>query len=138
LKAAADSAGLADHPGIRILIEDRVEAYFDRFHECLGTSHVLFTKPSEMTFFGALGLPLLLAPPVGVHEIYNARWAVEAGAAFWPRELDALGGWLEEWLAEGVLARAAWDGFQHLETRGVYRIASLVAGQKFAETDLAG
>jgi len=46
-----------------------------------GALNAAVVPPSEMTFFAALGLPLILAPAVGVHERYNARWATEAGAA---------------------------------------------------------
>ena len=38
---------------------------------------MLWTKPSEMTFYAALGIPLILAPPLGAHERYNRRWALE-------------------------------------------------------------
>jgi len=30
---------------------------------------------SELVFYSGLGIPLLLAPPIGIHESYNLRWA---------------------------------------------------------------
>ena len=35
--------------------------------------------------------------------------------------------WLTEWLEDGVLAAAAWAGFQHLPNRGLYRIVEEMA-----------
>ena len=62
-----------------LLVAPDHATYFQRFRALLAETDVLWTKPSELTFFGALGLPLLLAPPVGIHESYNLRWAREAG-----------------------------------------------------------
>ena len=55
-------------------------SYFPRFNALLAETDILWTKPSEMTFFAALGLPLVLRGRSGVHERYNRRWAVENGA----------------------------------------------------------
>ena len=63
--------------GIEILFEPEIDAYFRRFNKLLLDTDVLFTKPSEMTFFAALGLPIVFSWPVGVHERYNRRWAIE-------------------------------------------------------------
>ena len=58
---------------------DGLEEYFVRFNALLARTDVLWTKPSEMTFFSGLGLPLMFSWPVGVHEQYNRRWAIESG-----------------------------------------------------------
>ena len=99
-----------------------IDDYFRACNALLAEADVLWTKPSEMTFFAALGLPLVLAPPVGVQEVYNRRWAIEAGAAVEQRETRAAGDWLAEWLEDGTLAGAAWNGFTRLPTRGLFRI----------------
>ena len=93
-----------------------------RFHARLADVDVLWTKPSEMTFFGALGLPLLFCPPIGVHEAYNRRWAIEAGAGVKQREPAFAAEWLDDWLADGTLAGAAWSGYMRLPKFGLYRI----------------
>jgi len=80
-----------------------------------------------MTFYGALGLPLLLAPPVGVHERYNRRWARESGAGFTHREPTYAAEWISDWLADGILAGAAWAGYMRLPKFGLYRILEVVA-----------
>jgi hypothetical protein len=115
---------LAGHPGVRIVSAPDLETYFPTCNALLAEADVLWTKPSEMTFFGALGLPLVLSPPVGTQEIYNRRWALEAGAGLAQRDPRFAGEWLGEWLEDGVLAGAAWNGFTRLPKRGLYRILS--------------
>jgi hypothetical protein len=117
----------AARANVDILFEPNVERYFDRFEERLARADVLFTKPSEMTFYGALGLPLVLSAPVGAHERFNRRWAREAGAGLKARDARFAQGWLDEWLEDGTLAGAAWNGFRRLPNLGLYRIADAVA-----------
>ncbi len=111
-----------------ILFEPDVLLYFRAFNALLARTDVLWTKPSEMTFFGALGLPLVLSPPVGVHEWYNRRWARESGAGLKQRDARYAAQWLREWLEDGLLAAAAWSGFTRLPKFGLYRIERLVQG----------
>jgi hypothetical protein len=113
---------------VEILHEPEFEPYYRRFNQRLRTTDILWTKPSEMTFYGGLGLAMLFSPPVGVHEKYNRRWAVEAGAGLVQRELDVTWDWLTEWLEDGTLAAAAWSGFMRLPTDGTYKIADAVSG----------
>ncbi len=115
-------AGLEEGAGVEVLHEPDLDAYFTRFHRLLGDTDLLWTKPSEMTFFGALGLPLVLSPPVGIHEVYNRRWAIEHGVGLKQREPDQAGFWIREWLSEGILAAAAWIGFLRLPKFGLYQI----------------
>jgi hypothetical protein len=115
-------AGLEEGAGVEVLHEPDLDAYFRRFHRLLGDTDLLWTKPSEMTFFGALGLPLVLSPPVGIHEGYNRRWAIEHGVGLKQREPDHAGFWIREWLSEGILAAAAWIGFLRLPKFGLYQI----------------
>jgi UDP-N-acetylglucosamine:LPS N-acetylglucosamine transferase len=116
--------GLLDQLGssIQILHEPQMTGYFPAFNRLLAETDILWTKPSEMTFFGALGLALLLAPPVGVHERYNRRWAIERGAAIKQRDARYTADHLEEWIHDGTLAAAAWSGFMLLPKHGTYLI----------------
>jgi hypothetical protein len=125
---AVGEAGLGNRvgDGIEIICEPDHHEYFQRFHGLLGETDVLWTKPSEMTFFGALGLPLLLAPPVGRHESYNLRWAREAGVGLKQRDARFVAERLVDWIDDGTLAGAAWSGFMRLPKFGTYRIADLV------------
>ncbi len=119
-----EEAGLeeAGEAACEIVHERSVEAYLDRFHAILARSDVLWTKPSEMTFFAALGIPLVLMPPVGGHERYNRAWVLEHGAAVDQRDPRRAGEWITELLHAGTLAGAAWSGFTRLPAHGTWRI----------------
>ena len=102
--------------------DDSVTGYFERFNQLLARTDILWTKPSELVFFAALGLPLVLSSPVGRHETYNQRWALENGAALRQRDPRFTSEWVSEWLADGTLAATAWAGYKRLPHRGLYRI----------------
>jgi hypothetical protein len=123
-------AGLDEHLGgaVTIFLAADLDSYFSGFNRLLAGTDILWTKPSEMTFFAALGIPLVFSPPVGMHERYNRRWAVEQGAGLRQREPGHAGYWLREWLAEGTLAAAAWSGFMRLPKFGLYQIGERVTG----------
>jgi hypothetical protein len=112
--------------GVELVHEPDLDTYFDRMTALLARTDVLWTKPSEMCFFAALGLPLVLGPPVGVHERFNRRWVRESGAGVKQRDARFAGEWLADMLAEGTLAAAAWAGFQRLPKFGLYRILEAV------------
>lgn len=122
-------AGLDHLPAeaMQVLWEPTVEAYLASFHRLLGETDILWTKPSELTFFAALGIALVFAPPVGMHEVLNRRWAMERGAGLKQEHPKAAGQWLTDWLNDGTLAGAAWNGFRRLPRRGATRIQELVA-----------
>jgi hypothetical protein len=121
---AVDRAGLQGELGSRlnILFEPVMDAYLDRFDALLAGADVLWTKPSEMVFYAALGLPLLLSEPIGVHENYNRRFARENGAAFSQRDPSTIAERLQELLDDGLLAAAAWAGYKRLPHLGLYRV----------------
>jgi len=107
---------------IDILHEPELDRYFDRFDELLADTDVLWTKPSELVFYAGLGIPLLLAPPVGIHESYNLRWVRENGAGLKQRDPRVVGERVLDHLSDGNLAAAAWAGYRRLPNRGLYRI----------------
>lgn len=123
-----EEAGLSRELGrsIDILFEPSTTRYFERFERLMADCDILWTKPSELTFYGALGIALVLAPPVGVHEHYNRRWARENGAGLKQRDPEAAGEWLADWLKDGTLAAAAWAGHRRLPCRGLYKILARV------------
>ncbi len=108
--------------GLEILAATDMDDYFGQFEVLLARTDVLWTKPSELTFYAALGLPLVCSPPVGVHERYNRRWAREGGAGLKQRDPRFASEWLADWLADGTLAGAAWSGFARLPKLGLYHI----------------
>ncbi len=115
--------------GVDVFCAAGMEDYFPRFNALLAETDVLWTKPSEMTFFSALGLPLILSDPVGVHERYNRRWAIENGPGLKQRDLLHAEYWMREWLNEGTLAAAAWYGYMRMPKFGLYQVLEAVGGQ---------
>ncbi|MCY1060661.1 hypothetical protein [Nannocystis sp. SCPEA4] len=119
-------AGLAGHAGVRVLQADSVPAYFTAFNALLAETDILYTKPSELSFFAALGIPLVCARPVGHHERLNRRFLLEAGAGFKQWDPRHTAQWIDEWLLDGTLAAGAWSGFMRLPKTGTYRILELL------------
>lgn len=113
--------------GVEILRADTLEEYFERFDALVARTDALWTKPSELSFYAALGVPLVFSPPVGVHERYNRRWVRESGAGLVQRDPAAAWQWFSDWLEDGTLAGAAWSGYIRLPKHGLYRILDLVA-----------
>ncbi len=102
------------------------KSYYDAFNRALLRTDVLWTKPSELSFYPALGMACILSRPLGAHERYNRRWLREQGVGLKQRRLDHTRGWFEEWLEDGTLAAAAWSGFVRLPKHGTDSIAELV------------
>ena len=121
---------------VNVLFESDLNTYFERFNALLADTDVLWTKPSEISFFAALGLPLVTSWPVGVHEQYNRRWVLEAGAGVKQRDPSFAADWLADHLADGTLAAAAWSGFMRLPKFGLYQILERV-GVKAAAANVA-
>lgn len=113
---------------VRILREDDFESYYREFNRILAESDVLWTKPSELSFYAGLGIALVLAKPVGSHERFNRRWLREQGVALKQHNPRHAAHWLDEWIKDGTLAAAAWTGFVRLPKDGTYRIKAAVLG----------
>jgi len=134
-RAYVTEAGLDDSlgKGLEILEAASLEEYFTRFDELMARTDILWTKPSELTFYAALGLPIVFAPPVGVHERYNRRFARESGAGLAQRDVSFAAQWIADWLEDGTLAGIAWSGFMRLPKHGLYRILDEVGAGEASE-----
>jgi hypothetical protein len=116
------------HAGIEILVSENFEDYFHRFNECLADTDVLWTKPSELVFYASLGLPILLAAPVGDQEHANRNWLLSNDAALDAGDPDSMDLKLEDLLATGELCRIAWNAYSRLDRNGTARIQEFVSG----------
>jgi hypothetical protein len=130
------AAGLRDEIGrdLTILYDPEVYAYLERFNEALRRTDVLWTKPSELAFYCGLGMPILMADPIGAHEELNKRWLREIHAGVSPAgPPEACGEWLFDLRESGRLAEAAWDGFLKARKLGAYKIERLIRSGEFRE-----
>lgn len=120
--------------GIRLIYDQDIFRYLERFNSSLRRIDVLWTKPSELAFYCGLGLPILMSDPIGAHEELNKRWLREIHAGVSPPgPLKACGEWLFDLRESGRLAEAAWDGFLKARKLGTYRIERLVRTREFVE-----
>jgi hypothetical protein len=126
LRATLARCGLERHAGVEVLLESDFAAYYRAFCDLMKRTDVLWTKPSELTFYGALGIPLVLSSPIGSHERFNRRWARERGAGLKQNDPRHAREWLAEWLEDGVLAAAAWSGYLRLPKFGTRRVVEVV------------
>ncbi|MFZ4648553.1 MAG: DUF6938 domain-containing protein [Patescibacteria group bacterium] len=111
--------------GVNIIFApDKIE-YFKKFNQCLRTTDVLWTKPSELSFYCALGLPIIISSPVGSQEDFNHDWLISIGGGVDSLEPDSVDQWLPEMLASGRLARAAMDAYVNAEQLGTYNIENI-------------
>jgi hypothetical protein len=104
--------------------------YFHEFTKLLRKTDILWTKPSELSFYTGIGLPIVMAPSIGSQELFNRVWLKMIGGGVTqgdPRYVDE---WLFDWIASGGLARMAWNGFVEAPTHGSYRIESIITGEK--------
>lgn len=96
------------HQGcIQIIYALEKAEYFKIFNEVLLTTDILWTKPSELSFYAGLGLPIIMAPTVGSQEEFNREWLRAVGAGLDQKDPQFTAEWLFEWLENRTFATAA-------------------------------
>ncbi len=118
---------LSDHPGVRVVSGRTDSEYFEAFESCLHDTDVLWTKPSELSFYVGLGIPLIAAPTIGSQEDFNLRWLREIQATLHQSDPRYALEWIRELLEQGRFAEAAWSGFLKARKYGTYKIRELLA-----------
>lgn len=104
-------------------------SYFHEFSTLLRQTDILWTKPSELSFYTGIGLPIIMAPPIGSQEEFNRIWLKQVGSGVSQNDPRYTGEWLFDWIASGGLARMAWNGYIEAPTHGSYRIESILTGE---------
>jgi len=121
--------GLKEGEGIKIVFAPEKNDYFKKFNVCLRETDILWTKPSELSFYCALGLPIIISTPVGSQEDFNREWLLSVGAGIDSQNPEYVNEWLPDLLESGRLARAAMDGFLNAEQMGTYNIEKIINGK---------
>jgi hypothetical protein len=121
-KEEVEKNGLSKEEGVKIIFEAKKMDYFKAFNLVLRKTDILWTKPSELSFYSALGLPIVMSTPVGSQEDFNREWLMETGGGLDSRDPRYVNEWLFDLLNSGRLARAAMDGFLNAEKMGTYNI----------------
>jgi hypothetical protein len=112
---------------LRIVFHREKEKYFGLMSDVIRETDVLWTKPSELSFYCGLGIPVILSPTLGSQEVYNKKWLLEIQAGIEQDDPRYAGEWLFDLLFEGRLAESAWDGFIKARKFGTYRIMEVLA-----------
>lgn len=112
--------------GIQVLHEHSVSDYLKACTKILRETDVLWTKPSELVFYAALGIPILCTTPLGSQEIRNLEWISYVGAGIKQLNPKFAGEWIPDLLEQGSFAEAALQGYVEMEKQGYEHIAKLV------------
>ncbi len=120
LRVKEEIAG--NNKNIKVIWAEDKESYFDIFNQCLQITDILWTKPSELSFYCSLGMPIIMTPAIGPQEKSNRRWLRETGAGIKQRNPEYAHEWLFDLLNKGRLAEAAWLGFLKARKYGTYNI----------------
>lgn len=114
------------NPNINIIYDHSLFGYFNKFNEILHTTDILWTKPSELSFYCSLGLPIIISPPIGSHERFNRKWLREIGAGIKQIDPDHTSDWLSDLVNKGRIAELAWNGFLKGRKLGTYKIKEIL------------
>jgi hypothetical protein len=116
--------------GVRIHWWPDRQTYFPKFDQLVRRSDILWTKPSELSFYTGVGMPIIAAPSIGSQEDFNLTWLRNVGGGTPQNDPKYTDEWLFDWVGSGGLARMAWNGYIEAPTHGAYRIEEIVTGMK--------
>lgn len=111
---------------IEIIFEKDINDYFRKFNLSLRKTDILWTKPSELSFYSVLGIPIIISPPIGSQEEFNKRWLLKSGFGVLQENPDYVDQWLFDWLDKGYLAEMAMEGFVEGEKLGTHEILKII------------
>jgi hypothetical protein len=111
-----------DGNSIKVIFSESVHKYFEIFNNALHETDILWTKPSELSFYCALGIPIVMSPIIGSQEKFNRKWLREIQAGMKQEKPDYTDQWLYDLLNRGTLAESAWDGFLKARKLGTFKI----------------
>lgn len=128
LQNTAKQIGLSSFLGKSVYIHSvpSKKKYFADFTKIISGTDILWTKPSELSFYAGLGIPLLLSSPIGSQEKRNREWLLNIGAAIDQKDPEFLYQWLPDLLEDGMFAEAAMQGFVEIPRDGAENIKKLV------------
>ncbi|PIY93469.1 MAG: hypothetical protein COY69_01490 [Candidatus Magasanikbacteria bacterium CG_4_10_14_0_8_um_filter_32_14] len=137
-QAVFQDLGLSDKINKNIFLIYSAESkfdYFSKFNSVLNTTDILWSKPSELSFYAGLGLPIIIAPTIGSQEEFNKDWLTSIGAGVMQEDPRYTNEWLKDWLASGWLADAAMNGFLNAPRNGTYHVEDIVLRNKRSEIE---
>ncbi|MFH1656413.1 MAG: hypothetical protein ABH956_01400 [Candidatus Nealsonbacteria bacterium] len=116
---------------IEILYDKDIYKYFDKFNQKLRKTDILWTKPSELSFYSGLGVPIMIAPSIGSQEDLNRKWLLRVGSGIAQGNPNYVDQWLFDCINGGRFAEAAMEGFIKIEKKGVYNIEKIISNETY-------
>jgi len=114
---------------VHIVAGNTFPEYFKIFNEALRETDILWTKPSELSFYAGLGLPIIIAPAIGSQEDFNKRWLMHVGAGRPQENPHHAEQWFYDLLNSGNFAEMAMQGFLEIEKMGTYNIERIIMSE---------
>jgi len=121
---------------IHVLFARTKDEYFAKFNVLLRETDLLWTKPSELCFYAALGIPIILSEPLGAHEERNLEVVLRANAGQRQQDPRAVAEWLADWTGTGQLALNAFQGYFHMPRHGTDNIKRLLFASDRSRVEL--
>jgi len=115
--------------GVKIMFAQSKPEYFKKFNQLLKTTDILWTKPSELCFYSALGIPIIMSEPIGSQEFFNRKWLRTIGAGINQEDVRYTNEWLFDWINSGWFAEAAMQGYFEAAKYGTYNVEKIIAGK---------
>jgi hypothetical protein len=112
--------------------------YFPTFNTLMRETDVLWTKPSELCFYAGLGIPIVMSPPLGAHEVRNQTALMRAGAGYQQEDPRAAVEWLSDWTQNGLLAIGAFNGYLNVPNCGTENIKRVLFAPDRSSVELKG
>lgn len=111
---------------IQIIWAQSFDDYFNNFVDLISHVHVLWTKPSEIVFYSALGIPIIMTKPIGAQEKANQEWVIENKAGVDQLISINAGYWIMTQFHSGQLGRMAHSGWYNGTRTALYRIPDII------------
>ncbi len=132
-RCVASTLGSCAH--VEVLYKPDLFEYFDAFNQVVRRTDILWTKPSELSFYAGLGLPIIMTPTIGSQEKFNRKWLLEVGAGMRQDKPEYANEWLFDLLSNGRFADMAWLGFLRARKMGSYYIRDVLETGNFKRSD---
>ncbi|MEA3344164.1 MAG: hypothetical protein U9Q16_00565, partial [Patescibacteria group bacterium] len=113
---------------IEIIFSKNIGTYFKEFNQKLRKTDILWTKPSELSFYSGLGLPIIIAPSIGSQEDFNRKWLISLGSGILEENSNYVNQWLFDFLSSGRFAESAMQGFLEAGSLGTHNIIKTCSG----------
>lgn len=122
-------------PFVEIVYRDSLDEYFPAFNQIMHGTDILWTKPSELSFYSGLGIPIIMSPAIGSQEQFNKYWLNDITAGLKQLDPDHTNEWLFDYLKKGIIAEAAWSGFLKARKLGTYKIREVLETGSMKQED---